>query len=553
MAYRNISPIEVANAFGVKNKKYRDRILKIFTDAGISSTDYTQMKVDDEFMNGDKLSVPFYNKSKTGYNTITVKISTARVQRLIESRTKQQLNTNVHKIVSGKLIDIKFSIPTSGVKKSNQNQILRFQRTDKLNLTAPGVRVSDAAKTAMVELGTAWVMYQAIQKNKTWNDYLEIKEDVSGPNPTWPELVKIWTLIGKDVEGPSEEWLETFWQSNKAFLRKISNPTFSEFTRGSQHANNTNYVLPGMNSDSFMDWISDFVRDNYGISKKDTWNPADIWLIKNERKWRSEIISNCKWDGPKSSPSATVNLMQLNEILRRAYHQKEIIGISLKKKTNRKQMVYQAVNTNERFFADRESNQKFRKHYAYSKSQCYLDVDNTKGQFSTQDTVIFCNRNRYSFQVKANTSNDRTGSALKYEASDKVYTGARLGKAKVDDVLDLMKNPYKLDMDSSKTSYPFSPEEFSARKNEYKQKLEILDRAGTVLAKVGTITVDQALDNIEYMFRAQPWVANSKCQQITWLSMVMSLSSEERDNFMADLVFMAKKEGRKYGPFGKIF
>jgi len=546
MAYKNISPIEVANAFGVRNKTYRDRILKIFEDAGISATDNTQMKVDDKFMNGDRLSVPFWNKNRNGYSKITVKISTPRVQRIIETRTRQQLASNVVGSSPSNWIDIKFAI-------QGKDQLLRLGRTDKLNLTAPGVKVSDAAKTAMVELGTAWVMYQAIRKNKTWNDYLEIKEDVSGPNPTWPELVKIWTLIGRDTEGPSDEWLETFWQSNKAFLRKISNPTFREFTRGSQHANSTNYVLPGMNPDSFMDWISDFVRDNYGISKKDTWNPADIWLIKNERKWKREIISNCKWDGPKSSPSAMVNLMQLNEILRRAYHQKEIIGISLKKKTSRKQMVYQAVNTNERFFADRESNQKFRKHYAYSKSQCYLDVDNTKGQFSTQDTVIFCNRDRYSFQVKANTSNDRSGSALKYEASDKVYTGARLGKAKVDDVLDLMKNPYGLDMDSSKTSYPFSPEEFFARRNEYKQKLEILNRAGTVLAKVGTITVDQALDNIQYMFRTQPWVANSKCQQITWLSMVMSLSSEDRDNFMADLVFMAKKEGRKYGPFGKIF
>jgi len=542
MAYQNISPTEVANAFGVRNKTYRDRILRIFEDAGISATDNTQMKVDEKFMNGDRLSVPFWNKNRNGYSKITVKIATPRVQRIIETRTRQQLASNVVGSSPSNWIDIKFAI-------QGKDQLLRLGRTDKLNLTAPGVKVSAAAMTAMAELGTAWVMYQAIRKNKTWKDYLSIKEDAD----TWEELVRIWTLIGRDNDGPDDEWLETFWESNDAFLRKVSNPSFREFTRGSQHANSTNYVLPGMNPSSFMEWISDFVKDNYGISKKDTWNPADIWLIKNERKWKREIIANCTYDGPKSSPSALVNLMQLNEILRRAYNQKEIIGVSLKKKTKGKKMVYQAVNTNERFFADRESNQEFRKHYAYSKSQCYLDVDNTKGEFSTQDTVIFCNRNRYSFQVKANTSNDRSGSGLKYEGSDRVYTGARLGKAKVDDVIDLMRNPYGLEMDSDKSSYPFTPEQFSAKRNEYKQKLEILNRAGTILAKEGTITVDQALDNIEYMFRAQPWVANSKCQQITWLSMIMSLSSENRDNFMADLVFMSKKEGRKYGPFGKIF
>ena len=59
MGYRNITPVEVANAFGVIKNEYRDRILKIFTDAGISPTDNTQMKVDDKFMNGDKLAVPF--------------------------------------------------------------------------------------------------------------------------------------------------------------------------------------------------------------------------------------------------------------------------------------------------------------------------------------------------------------------------------------------------------------------------------------------------------------------------------------------------------------
>lgn len=541
MAYQSISPIEVANAFGVRNKSYRERILRYFDAAGIAERDNTQMKVDEKFMNGDRLSVPFWNKTRKNYSTITVKISTARVQRLIQSRTGKQLENLEYKMNNY----IEF-----GLRIQGKIQKIRFARTDKLNVSGgSGSKPSAAAMTAMSELGTVWIMHQSIAANKNWKDYLEIKED----KDTWEELVKIWTLIGRDMQGPDDEWLETFWESNQAFVRKVSNPSFTEFTRGSQHANSTNYVLPGMSTDSFMDWISDFVKDNYGISKKDTWNPADIWLIKNEKKWRDEITANCTWEGQKSSPSATVNLLQLNEILRKAYNQKEIIGVSLKKKTSGKKMVYQAVNTNERFFADRESNKTFREHYAYSKSQCYLDVDQNKGEFSTQDTVIFCNRDRYSFQVKANTSNDRSGSGLKYEGSDRVYTGARLGKAKVDDVINLMRDPYNLTMDSNKNSYPFTPSDFNKERDSYKRKIEILQRSGTSLAKNGTITADQALDNIEYIFSTQPWVANSKCQQITWLSMIMGLPPTDRDNFMADLVFMSKKEGRQYGPFGKIF
>ena len=51
----------------------------------------------------------------------------------------------------------------------------------------------------------------------------------------------------------------------------------------------------------------------------------------------------------------------------------------------------------------------------------------------------------------------------------------------------------------------------------------------------------------------QPYVANSKLQQITWLDQVLSLSKQERDEFATDMIFIAKKEGSRYGPFAKIF
>jgi hypothetical protein len=52
---------------------------------------------------------------------------------------------------------------------------------------------------------------------------------------------------------------------------------------------------------------------------------------------------------------------------------------------------------------------------------------------------------------------------------------------------------------------------------------------------------------------SKPYVANSKIQQITWLNEIMSLSKEDLDDFSTDFVFMAKKEGEKYGPFAKLF
>ena len=68
-----------------------------------------------------------------------------------------------------------------------------------------------------------------------------------------------------------------------------------------------------------------------------------------------------------------------------------------------------------------------------------------------------------------------------------------------------------------------------------------------------TKTAEEAYDNLAFVFGTKPHVANSKCQQIKWLNLFLSLSAEERDKFGTDMVFLAKKEGEDYGPFAKIY
>ena len=423
-----------------------------------------------------------------------------------------------------------------------------------MNVNAAGVKVSAAAMTAMVELGTLWVMKRAIQDNATFSS----SDDIFRDKKTWEELVKIWTLIGKLPDGPEPEWLETFYQSNDAFLKKMGKPDITEFNRGLEHASTTTYHIPGSASgknDSFMDWITDWVKDNYKISKKDTWNPADIWLIKDQNKWKKLIIDNCATPkGEQQSPIGIANLNQMNAILRKAYHDHDIIGVSLKKATKNNVMIYEAVNTTEEFI-DLRSDVDFKKNYAFSGAHSYFDE--AKDGPITQDTVIWCKDNLISFQVKANSSSDKTGSGLKYEGTERPRTGARLGKAKVEDVINLMaSSPYNLKFDPDKKAYPFSADDFD--KSDYIKKLTLLKNKGVKLYKNTLLTPEQAADRLEYTFQVQPWVANSKCQQITWLSLLLSLSDDHVNGFLADLVFMAKKEGKNlkgmgYGPFGKIY
>ena len=86
-----------------------------------------------------------------------------------------------------------------------------------------------------------------------------------------------------------------------------------------------------------------------------------------------------------------------------------------------------------------------------------------------------------------------------------------------------------------------------ASKATPKEMLPIIDKPLVQYA------VEEAIDNIFTTFGTQPHVANNKLQQITWLNQILSLPKAKLDNFATDLVFISKKEGRRYGPFAKIY
>ena len=430
-------------------------------------------------------------------------------------------------------------------------QLVKFEQTGKVT-DASGKKVSDAAMTAMQELGSLWVFKRSIQDNKNFNKWEDIKNDPD----TYEELVKIWTLIGKVPTGPGDEWLEVFYKQNKAFFAKISKPNVSamdEFTRGKDHANSTVYTIPGSKkTDTFMDYISKHVAKNYGISQKDNWNPADIWLIKNEQHWRDRLENETTVNGSKGSASVNVNLQQCNDILRQAYAAHDIIGISLKKIGSGQNAIYEAVNTTKEF-VNKRSDLNYKKTYQYTGANCYLDRK-SDGSIS-QDTIVYvgAGESTYKFQVKANSSSDRKGSGLKYEGTQEGRGAARLGKATVKLVLDLM-DDYNLKFSSNKQDYPFSVEELMAKESDYVERLKILKKNKVNLARNdSSFTANAAFDNLLYLMGTEAHVANSKCQQIMWLSEVLKLNDEQRRLFLADLVFLSKKEGERYGPFGKIY
>ena len=536
MAYQNVKASDIL--YPIKTKTQRTTMQNIFRAAGSNAI----FRVDKD--DWDMKQFPLPDKNRRGTKQITIKSSAATINNIIKAY-KNKPNTDTYK--ESEYITIVFRIGQA----YNRPQKVKFEKTGKL-VDSQGRSISDATMTAMQELGSAWVFHRAFKRAGGFNNWQAIKND----EETFDVLRDIWKKLG-DVEGPDDDWVENFYAQSKAVLANIRNGKFDEFTRGSSHSSVTaagkRYTLPGMKtSDTFMEYVTDFVKDNYGISQKDNWDPADIWMIRHEEKYRKAIDDTCKYDGPKGSPSMTAQLLQLNAILRSAYKRKDIVGISLKKVSG-KTAKFQAVNVSGKFLQQRQVGNKFTLEYKADRAQCPLGVKSTRdggATIETQDSrfLVVDGATVYNFQIKANTSTKKSG--LKYEATQEGAAAARLGKATVEKVLSLMAF-YGLSFNKEPDSYPYSPAEFLAKRDTYARMITDLQRKGVTFGRGED--VDKMLDTLLFLFNEEPWVANSKLQQITWLHKVMMLPSQKLNRFATDLVFLSKKEGAEYGPFGKVY
>ena len=397
-------------------------------------------------------------------------------------------------------------------------QSVKFEATGKTNDD-----VSAATMTRMQELGSAYIFKRAIEDNQEYKKPQDIMDD----DDAMKELNRIWKTIGK-LDEVDEEWIESFHKQQQALIREIGKPKFTEFNR----------------EGGFMQYITDKVKE-FGISSKDNWDPADVWLIEDEDKARTLIDKVLSRGSGKATMS---RLSEFNAIMRILFNTKKVFGVSLKKVAKGQPARIEFLNHSQKFLKSLDSI-----HMSYSYSKCGMGTKKDKRGntvISSQDTrfvVVSGSGATYDFQIKANDSTKFSG--LKYEPTASGASAARLGKATIELVIDQMKG-YGLSFDKSKDAYPKTAEDFLAQQSDIKQMIKNLITAGVDIAAKNE---DEAYDNLLFSMNTQPHVANSKLQQITWLDQILSLGKTERDEFATDMIFIAKKEGTRYGPFAKIF
>ena len=373
----------------------------------------------------------------------------------------------------------------------------------------------DAKTTAAQERGSAYILQRVLKNNKRYNSSEDIRKDTQA----YRALKGIWKLSQLEFD---DSWLDDYYKQQKTMLVEYSSPRFTQFIRDG----------------GFMKWVTDLVKQKYQISQKDNWNPADIWLIKDQSKTIRMIEDLI--DGGKSQ-----TLEELNAILRTLFKDDIVVGVSLKKVSG-KEAKYERVNLSE---ADFESYK-----------QMYFEIDriridlslakNRKGitSFGTQDTRIYVQapRSVYNFQIKGNDSSGFSN--LKWEPTQEGAASARLGKAPVDMVRKLMID-YGVRFDNRHGQYPKSLTDFTKVQDEYAKLVKSLRQKG-----VDTVVdEDEAVNNFQVVLATETHVATSKMMQLYFIDMLMGMKEKERNQFMTDMTFLAQKKGERFGPFGKLY
>jgi len=464
---------------------------------------------------------PVPNPAKAALKTILEEVATSGWLRPEKDDSGFKWPTNrqgTYKIYLNKsmLLDVIAKNP-GGVSSKDKYQIdvdnkkVVFEITGK---TGSG-GAPDAKTTAAQERGSAYILQRVLKNNKRYNSSEDIRKDTQA----YRALQSIWKLSQLEFD---DSWLDDYYKQQKTMLIEYSSPRFTEFIRDG----------------GFMKWVTDLVRTKYQISQKDNWNPADIWLIKDQNKTIKMIEDLI--DGGKSQ-----TLQELNAILRTLFRDDIVVGVSLKKVSG-KEAKYERVNLSEADFASYKE-----MYFEIEKIKIDLSLGkNNKGvtSFGTQDTRVFVKSPKYTynFQIKGNDSSGFSN--LKWEPTQEGAGSARLGKAPVDMVQKLMID-YGVRFDNKHGQYPKSLTDFTKDQDVYAKIIKSLRQK-----KVDTVVdEDTAINNFQVVLATEPHVATSKMMQLYFLDMLMGMKPVERNKFMTDMTFLAQKKGDRFGPFGKLY
>jgi hypothetical protein len=379
---------------------------------------------------------------------------------------------------------------------------------------------SSTELTEMQEKTSAWIFDQALNHNKKYKSPDDILSDTKFKNAIIGTTSKkgIYPFITK-------EWVDSFYKQQKGFLDEFSDAKFKEFS-----------VKGG-----FMDFVSKLVNQKYGISKKDAWDPADVWCVQNETQVVKQI---------KDAVSDSNDIEKLNAMLRTLFKERKVVGISLKLVDSRVPKArYQEVNIQEGVLFTSGKNPRF----DVTDMRCDFVLRNDNTFKAANATITFLVK--YSKEIVKYTLTIRT-SGRTYRPGNLIFEfqepggSAQIGKAPVELVYEAAKRN-KMDFENKWQKYPSTAPEFVKEEKEYKDMFNVVNKK----VKTGLTNDKEFSENIlkQIIDPENYGTTNSKLMQLKFLYEITKLTEKKTEKFITDLFFLAEKRGKGFGPFGKLY
>ena len=439
-------------------------------------------------------------------------------------------------------------------------------------------------KTAYQERGAAYIFEQALVRNvdyekkiKTAMTKLKVNQVVF-TKKILPEDVLLEAFkddlknlrvifeVNSTSGFPYIDWLNSFYFSQKVLLAKYSNSTFQRFERDG----------------GFMDYISNYIKLKFGITQKDTWNPADVWAIKGTQQQIEKFIE----DGMKGVDDYTVatkkfkdakldnyiraGVLKLNSLLIDLLTGKnpKVVGISLKLTDSGayieevnfdkvKEKIEQNKNlidtVSNPFIVDPKKD--FTCNFGITQGA------SSKGTF-TQDVRVFAEDSNtgdgYNFQIKANSSESTTGSNLKFELTIQGKGAARGGKVPVELVVSLVNKISRGAFINDYNKYPRNAKEFSNNLTKDKNYKKMFALVKDNVKDIG-VTYPEFVNNVTAAFNKGGAIATNataKLMGFEFLYFLLTIKEKQMQGMITDMAFLAQKKNIRaydtFGPFIKI-
>lgn len=372
------------------------------------------------------------------------------------------------------------------------------------NGSGTGGSSMNAAETAKQENATRLVCEHYIEKGKM---------------PTAKAIQNVYAAY-------DDGWATTFEMQASALKKWLGNKTGYEYSRDS----------------GIMPYVEGIALSKCGVSTKDSWNPADIYIVKKDKK--NIIEKKLKSIGNMKAEKSN-KLDALNDYMKDLFVKKFLVGISLKKlgKTVKLEETNITGNKLQKITLVKDS------------IDCNLDLD-TKGEFATGELSLALNVDGsiVNVQVRAFSGGERESTQMDMTGSG---AAAKLGKVSSREAIDPFLSKYGLSRRMG-SNIPkvgaFTADDVKFYENEQKRlKSYSIMKTRVQFGRTNWSTTFAKARAFEQDNNRTASQLSAKLQCFQWIEIFKILDSKNVLNeFLNVLYYGAKKQYASAGPFLKI-